>query len=111
MSYLWTRDVSFQSGGERLADRISSSSNKKLLTLTFADRITEPRNTVSIRGSAQQSVGSGMLKIKGTSVKELFPTKFNGESNSGSNNSGKELFADKISGGGRKRQKAEDLFY
>lgn len=89
----------------------NSSSN--LVTLTFADRITDSRNAMSIRGSAQQSGGSGMLKIKGTSVKELFPNKFNGDSNSSSssNNAGKELFADRVSGGSRRRQKAEDLFY
>lgn len=95
------------------ADRIhirNSSSN--LVTLTFTDRITNSRNAMSIRGSAQQSGGSGMLKIKGTSVKELFPNKFNGDSsNSSSTNAGKELFADRVSGGSRRRQKAEDLFY
>lgn len=82
-----------------------------LVTLTFADRISEPRGAMSIRGSAQEGSGNGMLKIKGTSVKELFPNKFNGSSNSGSSNVGKELFADRVSGGGRRRQKAEDLFY
>jgi len=37
-------------------------------------------------------------------VKELFPDKFSG-------NTGKELFAEKLEGRGRRRQKAEDLFY
>jgi hypothetical protein len=41
--------------------------------------------------------------IKGASVKELFPDRFG--------NSGKELFAEKIEGRGRQRQRAEDLFY
>jgi hypothetical protein len=45
------------------------------------------------------------LSIKGTggNVKELFPDKFG--------NAGKELFGDKLDGRGRRRQKAEDLFY
>jgi len=40
----------------------------------------------------------------GTTVKELFPEKFG-------NNAGKELFAEKLEGRNKKRQKAEDLFY
>lgn len=45
------------------------------------------------------------IAIKGTgpTVKELFPDKFG--------NSGKELFAEKLEGRGRRRQKAEDMFY
>ncbi len=44
------------------------------------------------------------FNIKGAAkVKELFPSTFD--------NSGKELFADKLEGRGRRRQKAEDLFY
>jgi len=50
--------------------------------------------------------GDQGLAIKGTgaTVKELFPDKFSG-------NTGKELFAEKLEGRGRRRQKAEDLFY
>jgi hypothetical protein len=45
------------------------------------------------------------IAIKGTgaTVKELFPEKFG--------NSGKELFAGKLEGRGRRRQKAEDMFH
>ena len=45
------------------------------------------------------------LAIKGTgaSAKELFPDRFQ--------NSGKELFGDKLEGRSRRRQKAEDSFY
>lgn len=43
------------------------------------------------------------IKGTGTTVKELFPEKFG--------NAGKELFAEKIEGRGRRRQKAEDSFY
>ncbi|OLN97517.1 Uncharacterized protein C16C4.16c [Colletotrichum chlorophyti] len=49
---------------------------------------------------------SGGFSIKGAAganVKELFPDRFDG-------NSGKELFANKLEGRGRRRQKAEDLF-
>lgn len=45
------------------------------------------------------------IAIKGTgpTVKELFPEKFG--------NAGKELFAEKLEGRGRRRQRAEDMFY
>lgn len=45
------------------------------------------------------------IAIKGTAptVKELFPERFG--------NSGKELFAEKIDGRGRRRQRAEDSFH
>lgn len=47
------------------------------------------------------------MAIKGTApnVKELFPDKFN------KNNVGKELFAEKLEGRNRRRQRAEDLFH
>jgi hypothetical protein len=46
------------------------------------------------------------IAIKGTatSVRELFPEKFG-------SNAGKELFAEKLDGRGRRRQKAEDMFH
>lgn len=52
------------------------------------------------------------MTIKGTakSVKELFPNKFNDDSSTMSSNAGKELFADRAEGRGRRRQRAEDLF-
>lgn len=45
------------------------------------------------------------IAIKGTgpTVKELFPEKFG--------NASKELFAEKIEGRSRRRQRAEDSFY
>ncbi len=45
------------------------------------------------------------MAIKGTgpTVKELFPEKFG--------NGSKELFAEKLDGRGRRRQRAEDLFH
>jgi hypothetical protein len=60
----------------------------------------------NIRGLAQQKTDATGFAIKGAaskSVKELFPDKFGG-------NVGKELFAEKLEGRGRRRQRAEDLF-
>ncbi|OHE92433.1 hypothetical protein CORC01_12294, partial [Colletotrichum orchidophilum] len=61
-----------------------------------------------MRGRANnQSSGTGFA-IKGAAganVKELFPSRFGG-----GGNAGKELFAGKLEGRGRRRQKAEDLF-
>ncbi|KAF4635341.1 hypothetical protein G7Y89_g2760 [Cudoniella acicularis] len=60
----------------------------------------------SIRGAAKASPING-FSIKGAAsggVKELFPAHFG-------DNAGKELFSGKLEGRGRKRQKAEDLFY
>ena len=77
---------------------------------SLASRITS-RNTpgFSIRGSANARPDVVQsFSIKGTAsgpkVKELFPTTLG-------DNSGKELFSDRLEGRGRRRQKAEDLFY
>lgn len=61
-------------------------------------------STFNIRGTANKRGADQGFAIKGTSAsaKELFPEKFG--------NAGKELFADKVEGRGRRRQKAEDLF-
>ncbi|POS75766.1 hypothetical protein DHEL01_v205834 [Diaporthe helianthi] len=75
----------------------------KMVTFKFADRVTAPSNGISIKGMAAQQG----LSIKGTaSKKELFPGKLGGNLNSG-----KELFADRLEGRGRRRQKAEDLYF
>ena len=83
-------------------------------TAKLADRIT-PRgaapstsastSSFNIRGTANKRGPEQGFSIKGTgaTVKELFPEKFG--------NAGKELFAEKLEGRGRRRQKAEDLFY
>jgi Nuclear cap-binding protein subunit 3 len=63
----------------------------------------------SIRGIAKQQQATE-ISIKGiattptASVKELFPNKLG-------LNSGKELFSEKLEGRGRRRQRAEDMFY
>ena len=61
---------------------------------------------LNIRGMAAKRAGDQGIAIKGTgtTAKELFPDKFGG-------NMGKELFAEKLEGRGRRRQKAEDLFF
>jgi len=65
-----------------------------------------PTSGLNIRGLAAKRGSEQGLAIKGTgaTVKELFPDKFSG-------NAGKELFAEKLEGRGRRRQRAEDLFY
>jgi hypothetical protein len=61
----------------------------------------------SIRGAAKTPQVQGFT-IKGAAsggqIKELFPSHFG-------DNSGKELFSERLEGRGRRRQKAEDLFY
>ena len=60
----------------------------------------------TIRGSASRASGDDNITLKGAStarVKELFPDKFG-------DNTGKELFVDRLGGRGKPRQKAEDLF-
>lgn len=99
--------------------------NKPSHTAKLADRITaRPTSTtsippsggdgVSIRGLANRHGASGSgngggdgqgitIKGKGATVKELFPDKFG--------NATKELFAEKLEGRGRRRQRAEDMFW
>lgn len=77
---------------------------------SLASRITrnESENDIgfSIRGAAKAfPANTQTFSIKGAArVKELFPSTF-GE------NAGKELFSETLEGRGRRRQKAEDLFY
>ncbi|OTA52055.1 hypothetical protein K449DRAFT_391647 [Hypoxylon sp. EC38] len=91
--------------GRRLEDRITVPRKDNL-----ADRISVPGDSKSsgfnIRGTAsQRSIDQGFT-IKGSagkSAKELFPNKLG-------INSGKELFADRLEGRSRRRQRAGDLF-
>jgi hypothetical protein len=58
----------------------------------------------SIRGMAAQGGPETGYAIKGRgTAKELFPELVG--------NAGKELFADRLEGRGRRRQRAEDLFH
>lgn len=67
-------------------------------------------NGLNIRGSGQDQ-GAAMrgaangisIKGRGASVRELFPSKYNG-------NAGKELLSDRIEGRGGRRRRAEDMF-
>ncbi|KAI1414235.1 hypothetical protein F5Y13DRAFT_18597 [Hypoxylon sp. FL1857] len=91
--------------GRRLEDRITVPKKDRL-----ADRISSPGDSkgsgFNIRGTAsQRSIDQGFA-IKGSagkSAKELFPDKLG-------INSGKELFADRLEGRSRRRQRAGDLF-
>ncbi|EAL88025.1 hypothetical protein KXW98_004736 [Aspergillus fumigatus] len=88
--------------------RDQNSSRNKNIEL-FPD--SEDQTGVSIRGAAGQDQGisirgaaNGMsIKGRGSSVRELFPSKYN-------SNAGKELFSDKIEGRGGPRRRAEDMF-
>ncbi|RYP20080.1 hypothetical protein DL765_003006 [Monosporascus sp. GIB2] len=100
-------DVKTSTRSRRLEDRITIPGKGKL-----ADRISIPGEAAadgsafSIRGSANQKSADQGFAIKGVagkSVKELFPDKFGA-------NSGKELFADRLEGRTRQRQRAGDLF-
>lgn len=75
---------------------------------SIASRITrgidDEVSDFSIRGAAA-GVNSQGFNIKGAAkVKELFPATLG-------DNAGKELFSERLEGRGRRRQKAEDLFY
>jgi hypothetical protein len=59
----------------------------------------------AIRGGASQGLS---IKGRGSSVRELFPSKYGQDHESG--NAGKELFSDKLEGRGGPRRRAEDLF-
>jgi hypothetical protein len=99
---------------ELFPSKVSTSSTKlaQLDQLEAATKATSLDNTAAdhslhIRGIASQGGPSAGFTIKGTStvkVKELFPNKFD-------DGVGNDLFADKLEGRNRRRQKAEDLFH
>ncbi|KAK2017915.1 hypothetical protein LZ32DRAFT_423367 [Colletotrichum eremochloae] len=99
------------SAGQIHMDRVMDSADEttRLMqqNLSVSNEGGSKHDLFDIRGRAgKQGVNAGFT-IKGAagaSVKELFPGRF------GSGNTGKELFADKLEGRGRRRQKAEDLF-
>ncbi|KAL2266320.1 hypothetical protein VTJ83DRAFT_5672 [Remersonia thermophila] len=103
---LFPEKVGAAPGGKAVMDQIHET---KALTSTasLADRITAPSSAsgINIRGAASRRGPDQGIAIKGTAptVRELFPEKFG--------NAGKELFAEKLEGRGRRRQKAEDLFH
>ncbi|KAI8958524.1 hypothetical protein F5Y11DRAFT_34463 [Daldinia sp. FL1419] len=92
--------------GRRLEDRITvpSKSNKLADRITSADGSRD--SSFNIRGTASQRSANQGFAIKGSAgktAKELFPEKLGA-------NSGKELFADRLEGRSRQRQRAGDLF-
>ncbi|KAK4103825.1 hypothetical protein N658DRAFT_493290 [Parathielavia hyrcaniae] len=102
---LFPTKVSSSAGGKAQMDQVDDTTI--LASASLADRITAPgTGGFSIRGMAGKRASDQGIAIKGTgpTVRELFPEKF-------ANNAGKELFAEKLVGRGRRRQRAEDLFY
>lgn len=102
---------------QRVKSQLSPTSGPKELfpskartpNLTQLDRLEltgeskDPDAAFSIRG-ASKGHGDDDFALKGAStVKELFPDKFG-------DNANKELFADRLGGRGKPRQRAEDLF-
>jgi hypothetical protein len=64
----------------------------------------------AIRGGASKGMS---IKGRGASVRELFPSKFDNDTNNNTNvgaNAGKELFSDTLEGRGGRRRRAEDMF-
>lgn len=104
---------SSSSGGSRAACTFGLRISCTTVRLTDDVIGANKGGMMSIRGVSRQN--QGMMTIKGTakSVKELFPNTFNDSNASSiSSNAGKELFADRSEGrGGRRRQRAEDLFH
>lgn len=109
---LFPTRVSSTTGGRAQMDQVDDTT--LLASAKLADRIT-PRSSaapsagLNIRGLAAKRATDQGLSIKGiggTTAKELFPDKFGT-----GGNRGKELFEEKLEGRGKRRQKAEDLFY
>ncbi|KAK1594064.1 uncharacterized protein LY79DRAFT_513427 [Colletotrichum navitas] len=92
---------------DRVMDGTDETTRLMQRNLSVSNEGGSTKDLFDIRGRAlKQGVDTGFT-IKGAagaSVKELFPDRF------GSGNTEKELFADKLEGRGRRRQKAEDLF-
>jgi hypothetical protein len=80
------------------------SDQRKRNVELFPESTSGGINRMEDQGFAMRNSGPGMsIKGRGSSVRELFPNKFK-------DNSGKELFSEKIEGRGGRRQRAEDLF-
>ncbi|KAL7625606.1 hypothetical protein AAE478_004826 [Parahypoxylon ruwenzoriense] len=94
-------------GGGKLEDRIMAPRKDRLADRVSRGSTSEATSSVfNIRGTASQRSSDQGFAIKGSagkSAKELFPEKFGV-------NSGKELFADRLEGRSRQRQRAGDLF-
>ena len=96
--------VPFVDGG---ADERRRNGGSIAARITSRSADSEPSG-FNIRGAAKSSTNQPQsFNIKGAAltprVKELFPSTFG-------DNTGKELFSDRLEGRGGRRQKAEDLF-
>lgn len=91
---------------ELFPSKVGTPNPTQLDRLEPTDGLKASDGTLSIRGLASKGGSDDDFVLKGAStarVKELFPDKFG-------DNAGKELFADRLEGRGKPRQKAEDLF-
>jgi hypothetical protein len=79
------------------------SSSERAVPFARTAQPTTTSSTFNIRGIAADVGAESGIVIKGRgSARELFPDLLG--------NAGKELFADRLEGRGRRRQRAEDLF-
>ncbi|OJZ92550.1 hypothetical protein ASPFODRAFT_56138 [Aspergillus luchuensis CBS 106.47] len=98
---------------DETADLFSRRISVPLVDGTDIELFPEATETsgLNIRGAARQDQGMSIrgaangisIKGRGSSVRELFPSKYG-------SNAGKELFSDKIEGRGGPRRRAEDMF-
>ena len=100
-----------------LEERISKASDLSYGRLKESDSPPSAATSVAVASEGFNIRGVAQKRDRGFSIrgaaghsstnrdiKELFPTKYGG-------NSGKELFSDKLEGRGGQRRKAEDMFY
>ncbi|KAH0441597.1 hypothetical protein CcaCcLH18_01857 [Colletotrichum camelliae] len=93
------------STGKTHMDRVMDSADEATRLMQSNMSVGDRRREKDDLFNRQLGSGTGFA-IKGaanSTVKELFPSRFGG-------NTGKELFADRPEGRGKRRQKAEDLF-
>ncbi|WYZ46474.1 hypothetical protein EsH8_IX_000699 [Colletotrichum jinshuiense] len=92
---------------DRVMDGAEETTRLMQVNMSVSNDGDAKKDLFDIRGRAEKQGPTTGFAIKGAAsanVKELFPGRFGG------GNTGKELFADKPEGRGRRRQKAEDLF-
>lgn len=81
-----------------------SSDQRKRNVELFPTSTSREISRTEDQGFAMRNSGPGLsIKGRGSSVRELFPTKYG-------DNAGKELFNEKLEGRGGRRRRAEDLF-
>ncbi|KAJ5542557.1 hypothetical protein N7535_004979 [Penicillium sp. DV-2018c] len=89
----------------RRSDAFDATSNSGTQSGARIRGVATEDQGFAIRGGASSGLS---IKGKGASVRELFPSKYDG--NTSTSNAGKELFTDKLEGRGGQRRRAEDMF-